>query len=191
VTRARPGPPPASATAIASVTVVGIGADGWAGLPDGSRTPLLDAQVLIGASHQLDLLPPECRGERITWPSPLRPAVPGLLAAHAGRRIAVLASGDPMFYGIGRAVPFLAGAGSGFTDESWPHPSSQTGPVPTVGATGSVCGDLVELHKAGVPRQAFAATWLSRGKLPLPVGTSTTFGLARMGRATFKLGQWC
>ncbi|MDX3576754.1 precorrin-6A/cobalt-precorrin-6A reductase [Streptomyces sp. FL07-04A] len=38
------------------------------------------------------------------WPSPLRPAVPGLPAAHAGRRIAVLASGDPMFYGIGRAL---------------------------------------------------------------------------------------
>ncbi|MFJ2259375.1 precorrin-6y C5,15-methyltransferase (decarboxylating) subunit CbiE [Streptomyces sp. NPDC087844] len=97
MTPARPGPQPA-------VTVVGIGADGWEGLPDPSRTALRDAQVLIGGARQLDLLPPECAGDRITWPSPLRPALPGLLAAHTGRRIAVLASGDPMFYGIGRAL---------------------------------------------------------------------------------------
>ncbi|MFH8462893.1 precorrin-6y C5,15-methyltransferase (decarboxylating) subunit CbiE [Streptomyces sp. NPDC017991] len=94
---ARPGPQPA-------VTVVGIGADGWEGLPGPSRTALRDAEVLIGGARQLDLLPPECAGERITWPSPLRPAVPGLLAAYSGRRIAVPASGDPMFYGIGRAL---------------------------------------------------------------------------------------
>ncbi|MGW5679902.1 cobalamin biosynthesis bifunctional protein CbiET, partial [Streptomyces sp. NPDC003860] len=58
-------------TAPAAVTVVGIGADGWQGLPDRSRTALLDAQVLIGGPRQLALLPPECPGERIPWPSPL------------------------------------------------------------------------------------------------------------------------
>jgi precorrin-6Y C5,15-methyltransferase (decarboxylating) len=101
------------------VTVVGLGADGWAGLPDASRTALREAEVLIGGPRQLDLLPPECTGQRVAWPSPLRPAVPGLLAAHAGRRIAVLASGDPMFYGIGRALAEEAGA-----LRVLPHPSS-------------------------------------------------------------------
>ncbi|WP_105972265.1 precorrin-6y C5,15-methyltransferase (decarboxylating) subunit CbiE [Streptomyces geranii] len=96
---ARPGPAPAPA-----VTVVGIGADGWQGLPGASREALREADVLIGGPRQLDLLPPDCTGERLPWPSPLRPAVPRLLAAHTGRRIAVLASGDPMFYGIGRAL---------------------------------------------------------------------------------------
>ncbi|UUU20168.1 precorrin-6y C5,15-methyltransferase (decarboxylating) subunit CbiE [Streptomyces sp. DSM 40750] len=112
MTPARPGPTPA-------VTVVGIGADGWGGLPDTSRTALRDAEVLIGGPRQLDLLPPECAGERTAWPSPLRPAVPGLLAAHAGRRIAVLASGDPMFYGIGRALAEETSA-----LRVLPHPSS-------------------------------------------------------------------
>jgi len=37
----------------------------------------------------------------VTWPSPLLPALPGLLDAHRGAARAVLASGDPMFYGIG------------------------------------------------------------------------------------------
>ncbi|MEG8276470.1 precorrin-6y C5,15-methyltransferase (decarboxylating) subunit CbiE [Streptomyces sp. AHA2] len=101
------------------MTVVGIGADGWAGLPDGSRAVLLDAEVLLGGPRQLDLLPPECAGERVAWPSPLRPAVPGLLAAHAGRRIAVLASGDPMFHGIGRTLTEVHGP-----VRVLPHPSS-------------------------------------------------------------------
>ncbi|MFI8836993.1 precorrin-6y C5,15-methyltransferase (decarboxylating) subunit CbiE [Streptomyces afghaniensis] len=110
-------PEPPEATA--AVTVVGLGADGWAGLPDASRAALRAADILIGGPRQLDLLPPECAGQRVAWPSPLRPAVPGLLAAHAGRRIAVLASGDPMFYGIGRALAEEAGA-----LRVLPHPSS-------------------------------------------------------------------
>lgn len=105
----------------AAVTVVGIGADGWPGLPDTSRAALRDSEVLIGGPRQLDLLPPECTGERITWPSPLRPAIPALLAAHAGRRIAVPASGDPMFHGIGRTLGELLGPGAVHV---LPHPSS-------------------------------------------------------------------
>lgn len=86
------------------LTVVGIGADGWAGLPAASRQALCDAEVLIGGARQLALLPDRCAGERVPWPSPLRPAVAGLLATYAGRRVCVLASGDPMFYGIGRTL---------------------------------------------------------------------------------------
>ncbi|MGW3985539.1 precorrin-6y C5,15-methyltransferase (decarboxylating) subunit CbiE [Streptomyces sp. NPDC004830] len=115
MTRERPADPAAPA----AVTVVGIGADGWAGLPDGSRAVLRDAEVLLGGPRQLDLLPSECAGERVAWPSPLRPAVPGLLAAHAGRRIAVLASGDPMFHGIGRTLTEVHGP-----VRVLPHPSS-------------------------------------------------------------------
>ncbi|MFI9246089.1 precorrin-6y C5,15-methyltransferase (decarboxylating) subunit CbiE [Streptomyces sp. NPDC053086] len=112
MTPARQGPP-------SVVTVVGIGADGWRGLAEPSRAELRRAEVLIGGPRQLDLLPAECVGERVAWPSPLRPAVPRLLAAHAGRRIAVLASGDPMFYGIGRALAEEADA-----VRVLPHPSS-------------------------------------------------------------------
>ncbi|MGV9237636.1 precorrin-6y C5,15-methyltransferase (decarboxylating) subunit CbiE [Streptomyces nigra] len=113
MTPARPAP------TTAAVTVVGIGADGWDGLPDASRTALREAEVLIGGPRQLNLVPPECAGERIAWPSPLRPAVAGLLAAHPGRRVAVLASGDPMFHGIGRALAEEADA-----IDVLPHPSS-------------------------------------------------------------------
>ncbi|MGW1192644.1 precorrin-6y C5,15-methyltransferase (decarboxylating) subunit CbiE [Streptomyces sp. NPDC002559] len=116
MTLAPPEPP-----APPAVTVVGIGADGWPGLSGPAREALTAAQVLIGGGRQLDLLPPSCAGRRVPWPSPLRPAVPGLLAEHAGSRIAVLASGDPMFYGIGRALTEVLGAAA---LNVVPHPSS-------------------------------------------------------------------
>ncbi|MGP8300624.1 precorrin-6Y C5,15-methyltransferase (decarboxylating) subunit CbiT [Streptomyces inhibens] len=97
-------PAPSAPAAPEPLTVVGIGADGWHGLPAASQQALRTAEVLIGGPRQLALLPEECAGERIRWPSPLRPAVPGLLATYAGRRVCVLASGDPMFYGIGRTL---------------------------------------------------------------------------------------
>ncbi|WP_241833110.1 precorrin-6y C5,15-methyltransferase (decarboxylating) subunit CbiE [Streptomyces caatingaensis] len=86
------------------MTVVGVGADGRTGLAPAAREALRAAEVVIAGPRQLALLPPDCAAERVAWPSPLRPAVPGLLAEHAGRRVCVLASGDPMFFGIGRAL---------------------------------------------------------------------------------------
>lgn len=105
----------------ADVTVVGVGADGWAGLPETSRAALREAEVILGGARQLDLLPGECAGTRVPWPVPLRPAVPRLLREHAGRRVAVLASGDPLHYGIGRALHEELAPGA---PRVLPHPSS-------------------------------------------------------------------
>ncbi|MEV5938451.1 precorrin-6y C5,15-methyltransferase (decarboxylating) subunit CbiE [Streptomyces sp. NPDC051994] len=107
-------------TPLPDVTVVGIGADGWAGIAPRARDALAHADVIIGGARQLALLPDGCEAERVAWPSPLRPAVPGLVEAHTGRRIAVLASGDPMFYGIGRTLADVLGA----PPLVLPHPSS-------------------------------------------------------------------
>ncbi|WP_405362489.1 precorrin-6y C5,15-methyltransferase (decarboxylating) subunit CbiE [Kitasatospora sp. NBC_00085] len=108
------------------ITVVGIGADGWPGLAGTSRAALREAEVVIGGPRQLALLPTdEVAAARVPWPSPLRPAVPGLLAEHADRRIAVLASGDPMFHGIGRTLTeILAGTPGAERMRVLPHPSS-------------------------------------------------------------------
>lgn len=85
------------------VHVVGIGADGWEGLSPRAQRTVHAAEVLMGSERQLALVP-EPAGERVAWPSPMVPALPGLLAAHAGRSICVLASGDPMFHGIGATL---------------------------------------------------------------------------------------
>ncbi|MBQ0984755.1 precorrin-6y C5,15-methyltransferase (decarboxylating) subunit CbiE [Streptomyces sp. F63] len=103
-------PRPRAGRAPDTVTVVGIGADGWDGLGADAREALRRAGTVIGGPRQLALLPPGCTARRVPWPSPLRPAVPRLLAEHAGRRVAVLASGDPMFHGIGRTLARAVGA---------------------------------------------------------------------------------
>ncbi|MEV1243238.1 precorrin-6y C5,15-methyltransferase (decarboxylating) subunit CbiE [Nonomuraea sp. NPDC049750] len=91
------------------ITVVGIGADGWDGLPPESRRVLEAAEVLMGASRQLGLVP-RSRAERVAWPSPLLPALPALMERYADLQVCVLASGDPMFYGIGSTLVRLLGA---------------------------------------------------------------------------------
>jgi precorrin-6B C5,15-methyltransferase / cobalt-precorrin-6B C5,C15-methyltransferase len=102
------------------VTVIGIGADGWAGLSPPARDAVRQAEVLIGSARQLALVP-ESGATKVTWPSPMVPAIPGLLGEHAGRRVCVLASGDPMFFGVGTTVVRLLGAEA---VRVIPHPSS-------------------------------------------------------------------
>ncbi len=83
------------------LTVVGIGEDGFKGLGRNARHALLRASRIIGGQRQLDLLPVCIRGERQLWPSPfsLEP-----LLAQRGTPVCVLASGDPMFYGVGASL---------------------------------------------------------------------------------------
>jgi precorrin-6Y C5,15-methyltransferase (decarboxylating) len=106
---------------MSDVTVVGIGADGWAGLAEPARDAARAAEVLLGSRRQLDLVPDEVKADRVPWPSPLLTALLGLLDAHRDRRVCVLASGDPMFHGIGSTVVKLLGAGRVTV---LPHPSS-------------------------------------------------------------------
>ncbi|MEV4344573.1 precorrin-6y C5,15-methyltransferase (decarboxylating) subunit CbiE [Actinoplanes sp. NPDC049596] len=101
--------------------MVGIGAGGWSDLGGTQQSALLSAKVIMGSGRQLGLLPPSVSAERIEWPSPLLPALPGLLAAHAGPGVCVLASGDPMFHGIGATLVRLLGASA---VRVLPHPSS-------------------------------------------------------------------
>lgn len=89
------------------VTVVGIGADGWTGLAPVGREAIESADVVMGSARQLKLVPHSA--EQVAWPSPLSESLPGLLAQNRGRRVVVLASGDPTFHGIGTTLTRLLG----------------------------------------------------------------------------------
>lgn len=112
------GRPEAQALA---VTVTGIGADGWAGLSSRSRAVIESAGVIAGGWRQLALLPETVPGQRVTLPSPLHPGLSELVEKHSGDALVVLASGDPMFYGIGATLVRLLGASR---VRVLPHPSS-------------------------------------------------------------------
>ncbi|GAA3914306.1 precorrin-6Y C(5,15)-methyltransferase [decarboxylating] [Amorphoplanes auranticolor] len=180
----------------AGLTVVGIGADGWPGLSGTATAALTAAQVIFGSSRQLALLPDEVQGDRVPWPSPLLPALPGLLDTHRDRRIAVLASGDPMFHGIGATLVRLLGPGAVHVV---PHPSSVSlaaarlgWPLPEVDILSLVTAAVEELHplihphrkililSAGAHTPAAVATLLTaRG-----YGDSTVTVLSQLGAPT-------
>jgi len=91
------------------VTVVGIGADGWGGLSARGRAALAEADVVLGGPRQLDLIDRHVLAELREWPSPLLPALPGLLDELVDQTVCVLASGDPMFFGIGATLARVVG----------------------------------------------------------------------------------
>ncbi|WP_043176113.1 precorrin-6y C5,15-methyltransferase (decarboxylating) subunit CbiE, partial [Burkholderia ambifaria] len=83
------------------LTVVGIGDDGYAGLGRSARRALLEATRVVGAKRHLDMLPARLRAAREPWPSPFD--VSGLLARRDAP-VCVLASGDPMLFGVGATL---------------------------------------------------------------------------------------
>jgi precorrin-6Y C5,15-methyltransferase (decarboxylating) len=101
------------------LVVVGIGADGWAGLGEAARAAVLAAEVVVGSQRQLALLP-AIKAERRPWPSPIEPLVEELCSAN-GTSTCVLASGDPMLHGIGATLARRLGPGR---LEVHPHPSA-------------------------------------------------------------------
>jgi precorrin-6B C5,15-methyltransferase / cobalt-precorrin-6B C5,C15-methyltransferase len=81
------------------LAIVGIGEDGIAGLSAAARGLLGNAEMLVGGARHLALVP-EGKETRVTWDSPLA-ATLARIAEWRGRRVVVLASGDPMCYGVG------------------------------------------------------------------------------------------
>ena len=89
------------------LSIIGIGEDGLAGLGASSRAAIDAAEILVGGERHLAMIPPG-PADRLVWGRPIEASIAELLARR-GRSVVVLASGDPMLYGIGatltRSVP--------------------------------------------------------------------------------------
>ncbi len=84
------------------LAVVGIGDDGLGGLSPVARSCIDRASILVGGTRHLALIPADSR-PRIIWSGPIDPTIDQLLQ-HRGQPVCVLASGDPMCYGIGSTL---------------------------------------------------------------------------------------
>lgn len=82
------------------VHIIGIGDDGLTGLTDAARRLLDGAQLVIGAQSALDQLGAN-RAERLIVGDNFDEAL-RRIAAEPHRQIVLLASGDPLFYGVAR-----------------------------------------------------------------------------------------
>lgn len=87
-------------TAESKVYIIGVGNDGLSGLTGRARELVLGADIVLGSDHALDLLP-EVPVARRRLASNLTELM-HLIDQHAGRRLVLVVTGDPLFYGISR-----------------------------------------------------------------------------------------
>ncbi|SHJ48395.1 precorrin-6Y C5,15-methyltransferase (decarboxylating) [Palleronia salina] len=87
--------------------IVGIGEDGMAGLSPATRAVVEAAEIIVGGDRH-HRLSDAVTAERVSWPSPFD-ALIDMLRGYRGRRVVVLATGDPLWFSvgarIGRAIP--------------------------------------------------------------------------------------
>ncbi|MFD2741416.1 precorrin-6y C5,15-methyltransferase (decarboxylating) subunit CbiE [Sulfitobacter aestuarii] len=81
------------------LSIIGLNEDSLAGLSPASRAALDDAEIVFGGKRHLELAEIGARGR--AWPVPF--ALDPVLE-HRGKRVAVLASGDPFWFGVGGSV---------------------------------------------------------------------------------------
>jgi precorrin-6Y C5,15-methyltransferase (decarboxylating) len=92
-----------------AVTIVGIGDDGCLGLSSRAMNAVAGAQVLVGGERQLAFFP-EWRGERIVLKTELSATLERVAQLAGEHNVCVLASGDPLFFGVGSLVAKKVGA---------------------------------------------------------------------------------
>ena len=84
------------------LTIVGMGEDGWEGLSNRARLAIKSTDVIVGAARLLALLP-KTNAEIHEWPQPFS-AVIEQIKPLAGRNTVILATGDPMNFGVVRKL---------------------------------------------------------------------------------------
>jgi precorrin-6Y C5,15-methyltransferase (decarboxylating) len=107
--------------------IIGMGEEGLEALSPVARALIDKAELLVGGARHHALVP-NGTAERLTWATPLSLTVEEILRRR-GRRVVVLATGDPMWFGIGvtlaRRVP---------AEEMWV--------IPAASAFSLACGRL-------------------------------------------------
>ncbi|MDP3416526.1 precorrin-6y C5,15-methyltransferase (decarboxylating) subunit CbiE [Falsiroseomonas sp.] len=111
------------------LSIIGLGEDGLAGLGEAARAALAGAGTVFGGARHLRLAAGGITGMAQSWPSPF--SVAPVLALR-GQAVAVLASGDPMWHGVGatllrdipageaRVFPQASAASLAATRMGWP-----------------------------------------------------------------------
>lgn len=82
--------------------IIGMGDDGAASLLPAARDRLAAAEVVIASARLHDRLP-DLDAERIAWPTPFDALIDRLQDLR-GRRVVVLATGDPLWFSVGARI---------------------------------------------------------------------------------------
>ena len=101
---------PATCTEKRWLSIIGIGEDGVEGLCSVARQLISSAELVVGGARHLELAGDLIRGRRLAWPSPMSDAFDEV-KRYRGRSVAVLASGDPFYFGVGKQLATFVPAG--------------------------------------------------------------------------------
>lgn len=82
--------------------IVGIGEDGMDGLTPATRAVVEAAEIIIGGDRH-HKLSNNSTATRVAWPSPFD-ALIETLQSFAGKRVVVLATGDPLWFSVGARI---------------------------------------------------------------------------------------
>ena len=84
------------------LSVIGIGEDGLGGLSSTAIRLLETAEFIIGGQRQLEMIP-NSEQKKIIWPTPIHSLVKKL-ETFRGKKTCILATGDPLSFGIGNTL---------------------------------------------------------------------------------------
>lgn len=133
-----------------AVVVIGLGDDGCASLSSRAASAVARAQVLVGGERHLAFFP-QFTGERIVLKGGLDAALTRVATLANEHTVCVLASGDPLFFGIGARVAKAVG---GEHVEFLPAPTSVQW---AFAQTGLAWDDAALLSLHGRPLAGFCA----------------------------------
>jgi precorrin-6B C5,15-methyltransferase / cobalt-precorrin-6B C5,C15-methyltransferase len=82
--------------------IIGIGEDGLDGLTPATRAVVEAAEVIVGGDRH-HVLAAAMAAQRVAWPSPFDALISTLLG-FKGKRVVVLATGDPLWFSVGARI---------------------------------------------------------------------------------------
>ena len=85
----------------AKIHIIGVGTDGRAGLTGKARELLQQAEVVLGSEQTLSLLD-DVAAEKLRVGADLAETVQAIEGLIGKRKMVLVASGDPLFYGVAR-----------------------------------------------------------------------------------------
>jgi precorrin-6Y C5,15-methyltransferase (decarboxylating) len=131
-----------------AVTVIGIGDDGCKGLSSRAIDAVAQSRWLVGGERQLGFFP-EFGGERLLLKGALTPTIERIATIAEEHHVCVLASGDPLFFGVGGLLAKHIGREH---IEFVPQPSSVQWAFARAGVSWDDA-EVISLH--GRPRSGF------------------------------------
>ncbi len=187
------------------ITVVGMGEEGMESLGPAARAAVETADVLAGGERHLAKVP-GTGAERLTWGAGF-PAALDRIAELRGKRVVVLSSGDPMFFGVGAMLGERFGADAvcvlpvpgAFSLAAarlcWPLADTETltvhgRPVQAIALHFAPGARLLILSRDGDSPGLIAETLRDHGFGPSPMTVFENMGGAGEARTEGTAGDW-